>query len=276
MNPDTPSAAVVSLLLVICLAAPAPVSSQPGPQSGTRAGEVQRVIPDVNIERGPAGSGRQFAAQAKTPVHWLDNVLTAVRARARIRLDDGSVLNVGSESSLRIMQHDAAAQRTQLELQYGRIRSQVVKMARPGAEFRVNTPVGTAGVIGTDFFLGFENGLLTLIVFEGIVRLCDLAGRCVDVPEGMKSAIRRPETLGPAAAAGTTPAPDPPSPATPAESMNAVETTQVEPPGVASGGKGPGWWAGVLGFVALGVAAIVLVTRRESPGQRTGQEPATF
>lgn len=273
MNPRVNSRAVVSCALAFALALPGSVFSHPGPQSAERAGEVQQVIPDVKIERGQAGSGRQFAAEARTPVHWLDNILTAVRARARIRLDDGSALNVGSNSSLRIVQHDAAAQRTQLELQYGRIRSQVVKLAQPGAEFRVNTPVGTAGVIGTDFFLAFEDGLLTLIVFEGIVRLCNLAGQCVDVPKGMKSAIRRPDTGGAAAAASTPPAPDPPSPVSPAESMNATETTQVEPSQIPSHGKGPGWWAGVFGFVALGVAAIVLATRPESSGQRTGQQP---
>jgi hypothetical protein len=157
-------------------------------------------------------------------------------------------------------------------LQYGKLRSQVVKLAQPGAEFRVRTPVGTAGVIGTDFYLEFENGVLTLLVFEGVVQLCNLAGDCVQVSQGMKSTIRGPETLG-SAAAGRASAPDPPSPVSPAESMSAVEMTQVEPSGVGSGGKGPGWWAGVMGFVALGVAAIVLATRPGSSGQRTGQQP---
>lgn len=59
--------------------------------------------------------------------------------RVRIALEDGSVLNVGSASSLAVIKHDAGAQQTQLELLYGRLRAKAVKISRPGGEFRVHT-----------------------------------------------------------------------------------------------------------------------------------------
>src|SRR6266851_2219345 len=57
--------------------------------AGQRAGEVSRVIPAVSIAR----SGKTIMASAKTAVDWQDLVNTQVNARARIALDDGSVLN---------------------------------------------------------------------------------------------------------------------------------------------------------------------------------------
>jgi len=74
-----------------------------------------------------------------------------VNARARIALDDGSVLNVGSESSMKIVKHDAGAQQTELELTYGKLRTQAQKIAKPDGKFEVRTPAGVAGVVGTDF-----------------------------------------------------------------------------------------------------------------------------
>jgi len=81
-------------------------------------------------------------------------VNTQVNARARIALDDGSVLNVGSESSMKVVKHDAGAQQTELELTYGKLRTQAQKIAKPDGKFEVRTPAGVAGVVGTDFFCG--------------------------------------------------------------------------------------------------------------------------
>src|SRR5271169_2980654 len=79
--------------------------SQSAPQ---RAGEVSRVIPAVNIARG----SKSINASAKTVIDWQDVVNTLANARARVSLDDGSILNVGSDSSLHIVKHDAGAQQT--------------------------------------------------------------------------------------------------------------------------------------------------------------------
>ena len=44
------------------------------------------------------------------------------------------------------MKHDARAQQTQLELAYGRMRSQVVRLTNSGSQFEVRTPTAVAGV----------------------------------------------------------------------------------------------------------------------------------
>lgn len=187
---------VVAVLVSLCIAIPADLWAAPQ-TAGQRAGEVSRVIPAVSIARG----AKTINASAKTAVDWQDAVNTQAGARARIALDDGSVLNVGSDSSMRIVKHDAGAQQTNLELTYGKLRSQAQKIAQSGGKFEVRTPAGVAGVVGTDFYVGYENNVMTVIVFEGVVRVCNLAGLCVDVKAGQMTTVRTADNAGPAAPA---------------------------------------------------------------------------
>jgi hypothetical protein len=115
-----------------------------------------------------------------------------------------------------VTQHNAAAQQTQIELTYGRVRSQVVKQSKPNAKFEIHTGVGVAGVVGTDFFLGYMNGLFQIIVYEGHVKFCNLDGICVDVLAGQMATIRDGHQ-----------APDQPAQATPSELTEAANATSV-------------------------------------------------
>jgi hypothetical protein len=57
-------------------------------------------------------------------------------------------------------------------------------LTRPGAKFEVHTPVGIAGLVGTDFSLLVTNDYVELIVFEGAVRFTNLSGQSVNVTAG--------------------------------------------------------------------------------------------
>jgi hypothetical protein len=76
--------------------------------------------------------------------------------------------------------------------------------------------VGVAGVVGTDFYISYLNNMMQLIVFEGAVRFCNLAGVCVVVTGGLMSTIR-----------GNNQAPDAPSPATPGMLADAGAGTET-------------------------------------------------
>jgi hypothetical protein len=167
---------------------------------GQRAGEISRVIPSVSILR----AGQSIAADTKAPVYWQDVVNTLSGGRARVSLDDGSTVNLGSDSNLRVAKHDAGAQQTELAMGLGKIRIQAQKISKPGGKFEVRTPAGVAGVIGTDFYVGYDSEAMTLIVFEGRVKFCNLAGVCVEVGAGQMSSAQKGDSKGPA-----TPAPTP-------------------------------------------------------------------
>jgi len=112
--------------------------------------------------------------------------------RARVSLNDGSLLNLGSNSELLVVQHDVQAQQTSLDLAVGRMRAAVVKLSRPGAKFEIRTSTGVAGVIGTDFYLLATPDFTEIIVFEGVVRFTPFAtGQAVNVSAGMKAQISR-------------------------------------------------------------------------------------
>jgi hypothetical protein len=241
MTMKSPYAFGLAVFLSFVISIPADVWAAPQ-SAGQRAGEVSRVIPAVNIAR----SGKSIAASAKTAVDWQDLINTQVNARARIALDDGSVLNVGSESSMKVVKHDAGAQQTELELTYGKLRTQAQKIAKPDGKFEVRTPAGVAGVVGTDFFVEYANSTMNVIVFEGLVKVCNLAGVCVLVKAGQMTSVRSGDDSGPL----------PPTQATLDLLVATSKDTDAGQLGVQGVGPHLGtWWT--IGIV-LGIAAVGL------------------
>ncbi len=261
MKTKSPYAFGLALVLSFLISIPADVWAAPQ-AAGQRAGEVSRVIPAVSIAR----SGKTITASAKTAVDWQDLVNTQVNARARIALDDGSVLNVGSESSMKVVKHDAGAQQTELELTYGKLRTQAQKIAKPDGKFEVRTPAGVAGVVGTDFFVAYDNttNTMNVIAFEGLVKVCNLAGVCVLVKAGQFTSVRSGDNSGPL----------PPQQATlDLLVASSKDSDQGAPSGVPGAGPHLGVW-GTVGIVAgaVGVGLGVGLTRGNGT-PRTGCNP---
>lgn len=254
MKPRSRFASLLVLVLSLALVIPPEVMAQ----AGQRAGQVSRIIPAVNIQRGT----QRLGAQAQAPVLWEDVVNTQRNARARIALDDGSILNVGAESSLRVAKHDPAAQQTELDLAYGRMRSRAVRVARPDGKYEVRTPAGVAGVVGTDFYVLFLNALMQVIVFEGLVRVCDLVGHCVEVGAGMTTTVRQ-------ASPGTIPTPPlQPVKATPSQLTEATRSTEAGQPTDVAVHKPLNPWlvVGLVVLAAVPAIAVPLATRGKPPG----------
>lgn len=149
-------------VLLCFLMLPLPTFSQ-GQSSSQPAGTISALIPQA--------TRNGAIAKAKEDVMWNDVLRTEGAGRARIQLKDGSILSLGSNSELKVVQHDAATQQTELELNYGRLRSRVVQLNKPGAKFQVKTPTAVAGVVGTDFVVVYEGGRMQVFVFSGVVQI---------------------------------------------------------------------------------------------------------
>lgn len=156
-----------ALALILCYLL-SPLSTFAVPQgapggSAQPAGQITALIPTASRNGAPA--------KVKDDVHWNDLIKTERSGRARIGLTDGSILSVGSNSELKIVQHDANSQQTQLELNYGKLRSRVVAITKPGGKFEVKTPNAVAGVVGTDYDIQYNpsTGVTTVIVYSGTV-----------------------------------------------------------------------------------------------------------
>jgi ferric-dicitrate binding protein FerR (iron transport regulator) len=171
------------------------------PQGGAdHAGKIAASMPKGYIMR----------ASQKTPyntgddVRWNDEIVTESSGRSRVSLDDGSILSVGSNSSLKVVQHDANAQQTQLELTAGKIRAQVNKITKPNGSFTVKTPTAVAGVVGTDFYIETDGKKTRVTVLEGIVKLTPIAAAvAVSIAAGQTSVAAGSSASTPAAASAS-------------------------------------------------------------------------
>lgn len=124
------------------------------PQAGGGAqvaGKVAVALPKEVVQRG--GKGTKIPLGLSDTVNWMDVVQTIGNGRTRIALLDGSFLNIGARSTMRILQHDAASQQTEVELTLGHMRGEVVKLTRSGAKFETRTPTAVIGVVGTIFMV---------------------------------------------------------------------------------------------------------------------------
>lgn len=134
-----------------------PAVAEPG--GDQQAGVVNALLPDA--------TRNAQALAVKDPLQWNDLLQTNAKGRLRATLTDGSVLNLGSNGQLKVVQHDASSQQTSLDLNYGKLRNQVVKITQPGGKYEVKTPNAIIGVIGTDFYVSYEMGRTTVICYEG-------------------------------------------------------------------------------------------------------------
>jgi ferric-dicitrate binding protein FerR (iron transport regulator) len=144
----------LSLLLATTPAFAAPADNQ-------TAGEIKALI--------PAASRNAQPLKLKDSLEWNDLLKTDAQGRLRAGLADGSILSLGSNSELKVVQHDAASQQTSIEMNYGKLRNQVVKITKPGGKYEVKTPNTVIGVIGTDFYVGYADNQTTVICYVGTV-----------------------------------------------------------------------------------------------------------
>jgi ferric-dicitrate binding protein FerR (iron transport regulator) len=135
--------------------------------AGQPAGKVTNAIPQETIQR--AGQTAQLPLKVNDGVNWEDTVRTLGTGRVRIGLLDGSVLNVGARAVMRITKHNPQSQQTELELQLGKLRGQVVKLSQPGASFQVKTNTAVIGVVGTIVLIDALLNLTQVQCLDGLV-----------------------------------------------------------------------------------------------------------
>jgi ferric-dicitrate binding protein FerR (iron transport regulator) len=121
-----------------------------GPQGGQQpAGNINRVIPKGTVQR--EGELKELPLELHLVVNWNDLVQTLDTGRAQIKLLDGSTLNVGIRSKIKIVQHDPENQVTVIDLAEGNVRADVQKIIKPGGKFEMHTQSAVIGTIDTSY-----------------------------------------------------------------------------------------------------------------------------
>jgi hypothetical protein len=142
-----------------------PCSAAAQAQGGQQpeAGKITTLIPTGSVLRAKT----TLEAKKDMSVLWLDTVKTDKGGRARIRLGDGSVLNVGSQASMMVTKHDPGKQQTDIELIYGKVRADVTKINTSDGHFDVHTKVAVCGVVGTQEYVETSDIATTVIALGG-------------------------------------------------------------------------------------------------------------
>lgn len=237
------------------------VMAQTTAPSGQTAGDIRALIPGASRNGGKAKLHQEL--------QWNDVLKTDPTGRMRVGFRDGSFLSVGNGSELKVAQHDEATQQTSLELNYGRVRSQVSSITRAGGKYEVKTPTAVAGVIGTDFEVAFINGVTVVNVFSGAVVVTSLLGTMASVTVGAGqsvtvSASGEISALGPLNAAVTEVLPE----ATQGEVATAGQVAQA---GVANIGT----IGTVASIVAVATTAGAAGATTDSKGSSTTVSPSS-
>jgi len=165
---------VVASLLCFVVAT-LPCWSAP-PQGAQLAGEISALVPAAERNTKPA--------KTKEEVDWNDLLKTEHSGRMRATLTDGSTISMGSDSEMRVLQHDAKSQQTSIQMGIGAMRSRVVKLTEPGAKFEVHTPQAVIGVIGTYFAVLVTAQRTRVVCFEGSVSVTPTGGAPVTCVAG--------------------------------------------------------------------------------------------
>ena len=204
------------------------------PQGGTQvAGKVNAAIPAETVLH--KGQAQELPLKVQDPVVWEDLVRTQKTGRVRIELLDGSFLNIGARSEFHVIRHDPQTQQTQVELTLGSLRSEVVKLTKPGANFEVRTQTAVIGVVGTVFFVAATASSTRVHCIEGLLTVRSInpaivgqvtlrAGQMTSVPKGL-----------PPAGAAASPT---------GQVQSAMNQTNVGGPTAGPGGAGAGGGAG--------------------------------
>ena len=238
-----------ALAVVLCLL----VSNLPVlAADAQRAGQISALL--------PAATRNDKPTKAKDDLSWNDVLKTTASGRVRASLTDGSILSLGPNSELKVVQHDAASQQTSLEIGAGQLRSKVVKITQPGGKFQVKTPNAVIGVVGTDFYVEFSGGNTRVICYTGEVWVSPSSGAtALGQGSGTVHIVAGQTVLVSSVlpAAGLLPEPTPL-----ALQQSSIASTSVDTiPGLAGAGSGIGWHAIVIGLVVAGASAgIVLGT----------------
>lgn len=129
------------------------------------AGTVLNVVPDSVLRQ--RGKGAETALKVEDGIDTGDIITSNQNGRLRIALSDGSRINVGTGSTLKIVRFELQPPQTQIELTSGRMRVRAVQLGLSGSNRTVQTPTATVWVVGPDTIIEARPNATTVLCIEG-------------------------------------------------------------------------------------------------------------
>jgi len=115
------------------------------------------------------GQGPETALRGDDDIDTGDIMSTGQTGRLQIVLSDGSLLNLGPGSTLRIVKYQPQPHQAAIELSAGHLRAWVVKLSESSSSWSVQTPTAMAEVVGTDLIVEAQPHATTVYGIEGLI-----------------------------------------------------------------------------------------------------------
>ncbi|MGI9387972.1 MAG: FecR family protein [Methyloligellaceae bacterium] len=164
-------AAGVSAILALGLA--------PGPNAmASKIGAVIKVRPVADI----SSEGKTRAAKSGSPVHYKDMLTTGASARLEVNLADDTKITLGEKASLTIDEfvYNPAGRNAVSAAVKGAFRFTTGLIGKAKQkEVKIQTPIATLAVRGTDFWGGPIDGTYGVLVLKGEVSVTTAGGTAV-------------------------------------------------------------------------------------------------
>jgi hypothetical protein len=150
--------------------------------AGPQVGAVLAMFGQCIGESG----GRKQTLSLGDPVYVAETLDVAAGAKLRLRMNDGSIISIASDTRLTITDYrvgdNGQSRAATLSLGMGLLRAVVSALKGP-AHFEVDTATGVAAVRSTDWFIEAKPRSTRLGVLEGRVSLQSVAtGREIVIP----------------------------------------------------------------------------------------------
>jgi len=138
--------------------------------AGPLAGSVVGLSGQVFVDR----SGQRYGLRLGDQVFVEDSFTVPASCKLKLRMNDGSILSLAPETTLRIDTYllNASGQRQSaaMSLGGGLVRAITAPAAQP-AVFEINTAVSSSGARSTDWFAHAAPGSAFIVVLSGTVAL---------------------------------------------------------------------------------------------------------
>jgi hypothetical protein len=128
------------------------------------------MVGTVKVRRG--GSATWIDARPSMPLRQKDAVRTFVESKATIRTSEGSVIDIGENSTVEMSvfnQNEDGSRTTNVRIFNGRVMSDVKKLVTRGSKFEFETPTATAAIRGTRVGFDVTGDKTDIRVYEGRV-----------------------------------------------------------------------------------------------------------
>lgn len=164
---------VISLIIFGLFGFYAPASAAPIGQVALAVGQAYRVAPD----------GQRAAVRVGDPLHELDRLVTGHDALLMVVFADQARLSLRPDTEVFIRRYriDPSGAETGLDMELvrGTVRQISGEAARRQPErYRLNTPIATIGVRGTDFLARASASKVETYIHEGMIVVLPPADQC--------------------------------------------------------------------------------------------------